>query len=114
MIIGLRYSLEEVTILIRILLFNSRKCLSTLSSKKWTNTSRVHPILTTLLNVINSNIDYDQWGYLLKIAYMHFLSPVPQWILDVQQAYHSEKTANKKGKETRDKLDKPEGVIKEL
>lgn len=66
------------------------------------------------LNVINSNIDYDQWGYLLKIAYMHFLSPVPQWILDVQQAYHSEKTANKKGKETRDKLDKPEGVIKEL
>ena len=66
------------------------------------------------LNVINSNIDFEQWGYLLKIVYMHFLDPVPKWILDVQKGYHADKTSDKKGKETRDKIDKPEGVIKEL
>ena len=66
------------------------------------------------IRLMLSNVDYEQWGYLLKLFFLHYQMPVPQWIKDVQKAYFDPTPAERKAKETRAKLAKPEGIIKEL
>ena len=56
------------------------------------------------IRLLLSNVDYEQWGYLLKLMYLHYQMPVPQWIRDVQKAYFDPTPAERKAKETRAKL----------
>ena len=66
------------------------------------------------IRLLLSNVDYEQWGYLLKLMFLHYQMPVPQWIRDVQKAYFDPTPAERKAKETRAKLAKPEGIVREL
>ena len=66
------------------------------------------------MKALPSNIDYEQQGYLLKTAFLHFLRPLPKWVQEVHKGYFDDSPVDAQKLETRDKAAKPENIVKEL
>ena len=66
------------------------------------------------MKALQSNIDYEQQGYLLKAVFLHFLRPLPKWVQEVHKRYFDDSPADAQKLETRDKASKPENIVKEL